>query len=225
MKLSIIIPVFNEQDTIAEIIQRVKAVPYHKEIMVVDDGSTDDTKKILKNIKDNSFQVFYHDRNYGKGRAIRTALERVSGDIILIQDADLEYNPQEYEKLLKPILEGRTKVVYGSRFRGEGKAMFFWHAVGNNLLTLVTNLLYDSTLTDMETCYKVFKKEVIKNISLKSNRFNIEPELTAKILKKGHRIYEIPISYTGREYRDGKKITWKDGVIAFWTLWKYRFFD
>jgi len=223
--ISIIIPVFNEKKTVEEIIHRVKAVPFNKEIIIVDDGSSDGTKEILKKIVDPLINIFYHKKNYGKGRAVRTGLEKASGDIILIQDADLEYNPREYPQLLKPILENKAEVVYGSRFRGEGKSMFFWHAVGNNFLTFVTNLLYNTTLTDMETCYKVMKKEVLEGVTLKSNKFNIEPELTAKILKKRYRIYEVPISYAGREYSEGKKITWRDGLIALWTLIKYRFFN
>ncbi|PIY96868.1 MAG: glycosyl transferase [Candidatus Kerfeldbacteria bacterium CG_4_10_14_0_8_um_filter_42_10] len=222
MKLSIIMPVYNERATIEEIIRRVNAAPYEKEIILVDDGSSDGTKEILEEIKDPLVRIYYHDKNYGKGRAVRTGLAKASGGIILIQDADLEYDPREYAQLLRPILEGKAEVVYGSRFRGEGKTMFFWHAVGNNFLTFMTNLLYNTTLTDMETCYKVMKKEVLKGITLKSDKFNIEPELTAKILKKGYRIYEVPISYAGREYSEGKKITWKDGIVALWTLIKHR---
>ncbi|MBU2235934.1 glycosyltransferase family 2 protein [Patescibacteria group bacterium] len=223
MKLSIIIPVYNEKGTFKKIIKKVKAVPYEKEIIVVDDGSHDGTREILKNFKDPEVQIYYHEKNYGKGRAIRTGFEHMTGDVVLIQDADLEYDPQEYGALLKPIQDGKAEVVYGSRFRGEGKAMLFWHAIGNKFLTFVTNILYDTTITDMETCYKVFKTDIIKNLKLTANRFNIEPEMTAKVLKKGYRIYEVPISYTGREYDEGKKITWRDGFIALWTLIKYRF--
>jgi glycosyltransferase involved in cell wall biosynthesis len=222
MKLSIIIPVYNEKNTFNKIIEKVKAVPYEKEIIVIDDGSQDGTRDILKNFKDPDVQIYYHDKNYGKGKAIRTGFEHITGDVVLIQDADLEYDPQEYHILLKPLLDGKADVVYGSRFRGEGKSMMFWHALGNKFLTLVTNILFNSTLTDMETCYKVFKTKVIQGLDLKSNRFNIEPELTAKILKRGYRIYEVPISYAGREYSEGKKITWRDGFIALWTLIKYR---
>lgn len=225
MKLSIIIPAYNEEKTLWELIHRVQRTPYEKEIIVVDDGSADQTKKILPKINLPNMKVFYHEKNYGKGRAIQTALPHTAGEIILIQDADLEYDPNEYQRLLKPIQGGRAKVVYGSRFRGEGKAMFFWHALGNKFLTLVTNLLYNASLTDMETGYKVFKREVISGLKLRSNRFNIEPEITAKILKKGVRIYEVPISYAGREYHEGKKITWRDGLVAFGTLIKYRFFN
>ena len=225
MKLTIIIPVYNEESTVEELIRRVQSTPYEKEIIIVDDGSIDSTKKILQQINQPNIKTLCHQENYGKGRAIRTALPEATGDIVLIQDADLEYDPSEYSLLLKPILNSKAEVVYGSRFRGEGKAMFFWHAMGNKFLTLVTNLLYNAILTDMETCYKVFKREIIGDLNLKSNRFNIEPEITAKILKKGIRIYEVPISYAGREYKEGKKITWKDGVVALGTLFKYRFFD
>ncbi|MFA6392109.1 MAG: glycosyltransferase family 2 protein [Patescibacteria group bacterium] len=222
MKLSIIIPVYNEKNTIKEILKKVQAAPYEKEIILVDDGSSDGTRDVLKTIQEQEIKIYYHEKNYGKGRAIRTALEKTSGDIILIQDADLEYDPQEYHILLKPILDGKADVVYGSRFRGEGKSMMFWHSLGNKFLTLVTNILFNSTLTDMETCYKVFKPKVVEGLKLESNRFNIEPELTAKILKRKYRIYEVPISYSGREYSEGKKITWRDGFVALWTLIKYR---
>lgn len=223
MRLSVIIPVYNEKETVEEIIRRVQAVPYDKEITVVDDGSSDGTTDVLKKMNYPSCRILYHKKNYGKGRAVRTGLAAASGDIVLIQDADLEYDPREYSRLLKPILEEKAKVVYGSRFKGEGKSMFFWHAAGNNFLTFLTNLLYDTTLTDMETCYKAFRREVLEGIVLKSDRFNIEPEITAKILKRGYRIYEVPISYVGREYSEGKKITWRDGLVALWTLIKYRF--
>src|SRR5690606_37090149 len=198
-----------------------------KEIIAVDDGSQDNSAQILRDEAEKGrIQAYFHPQNRGKGAAIRTALDHVSGDIVLIQDADLEYDPRDYPQLIAPILEGRATVVYGSRFLGgPRKAMLFWHMVGNKALTLVTNLLYDTILSDMETCYKVFKTEVIKPISIRSRRFEVEPELTAKILKRGIRIYEVPISYNGREYEEGKKITWKDGFIALWTLVKYRFVD
>lgn len=230
MKLSIIIPVYNEEATVREIIRRVNAVQLdgiEKEIIAVDDGSQDNSAQILRDEAEKGrIQAYFHPQNRGKGAAIRTALDHVSGDIVLIQDADLEYDPRDYPQLIAPILEGRATVVYGSRFLGgPRKAMLFWHMVGNKALTLVTNLLYDTILSDMETCYKVFKTEVIKPISIRSRRFEVEPELTAKILKRGIRIYEVPISYNGREYEEGKKITWKDGFIALWTLVKYRFVD
>lgn len=231
MKVSIIIPVYNEIDTLEKILARVRAVELDgiaKEIIAVDDGSTDGSRRILQDraASNDALHVYFHPQNRGKGAAIRTALDHVSGDIVLIQDADLEYDPREYSDLLKPILEERADVVYGSRFLGgPRKAMLFWHMLGNKLLTFVTNLLYDTILSDMETCYKVFRTEVIKPIKLRSRGFDFEPEITAKILKRGIRIYEVPISYTGREYHEGKKITWRDGLVALWTLFKYRFVE
>ena len=228
VKLSVIIPVYNERATIREILNRVRAVDVgmEKEIIVVDDGSTDGTRELLREEEARGdILLVFHERNQGKGAAVRTGIERASGDIILIQDADLEYDPRDYPQLLQPLIEGKASVVYGSRFLGPRKAMLFWHALGNKFLTLVTNILYDSILSDMETGYKAFRAEVIKGIPLRSRRFEFEPEVTAKILKRGHRIYEVPISYTGREYHEGKKITWRDGFIALWTLIKYRFVD
>lgn len=227
MKLSIIIPAYNERNTIREIIKKVKEVklPVEREIIVIDDGSTDGTTEIIKEMEKEIDKVVYHKENRGKGAAIRSGIQVATGDLILIQDADLEYDPEDYEKLLKPILKGKAQVVYGSRFTGERKNMFFTHWIGNRFLTLITNILYGTTLSDMETCYKLFKSEIIKDIKIKSDRFNFEPEITAKILKKKIRIYEVPISYSGREYSEGKKISWKDGIIALWTLIKYRFVD
>jgi glycosyltransferase involved in cell wall biosynthesis len=250
VRVSILIPAYNEQATIARLLQRVRAVDVildtragfadssllgenpqticvEKEIIVVDDGSTDATAQILrKESERGDIQLLHQTVNLGKGAAVRAAIGRASGDILLIQDADLEYDPRDYAKLLQPIVEGRASVVYGSRFLGgPRKAMLFWHAAGNKLLTLITNLLYDAILSDMETCYKAFRADVIKDIPLRSRRFEFEPEVTAKVLKRGHRIYEVPISYTGREYNEGKKITWRDGFSALWTLVKYRFVD
>jgi len=227
LKLSVVIPAYNEKPTIAEIIARVKATPYDKEIIVVDDGSTDGTREILRQMPGGDvLQVIYREKNGGKGAAVHDGFERASGDIILIQDADLEYDPREYPALIQPIMEGRASVVYGSRFLGgPRRAMFFTHMLGNQLLTFVTNVLYDTILSDMETCYKVFKAEVVKGMPLKSRRFEMEPEITARVLKKGIRIYEVPISYAGREFAEGKKITWRDGITALWTLIKYRFVD
>lgn len=223
MKLSILIPVYNERATILEILKRVQAVPYEKEIIAVDDGSTDGTRELLAQAQ--GVTVLYHDRNRGKGAAIQTALAHATGDIIVIQDADLEYDPRDYKQLIEPIMEGRAKVVYGSRFLGPRMAMFFWHMVANKFLTLMTNILYDAILSDMETGYKAFRADVIKGMRLRSHRFDFEPEVTAKVLKRGIRIFEVPISYYGREYSEGKKIGVKDGFVAIWTLLKYRFVD
>ncbi len=223
MKLSILIPVYNERATILEILKRVQAVPYEKEIIAVDDGSTDGTRELLAQVQ--GITVLYHDRNRGKGAAIQTALAHATGDIIVIQDADLEYDPRDYKQLIEPIVEGRAKVVYGSRFLGPRMAMFFWHMVANKALTLMTNILYDAILSDMETGYKAFRADIIKGMRLRSHRFDFEPEVTAKILKRGIRIFEVPISYYGREYSEGKKIGVKDGFVAIWTLLKYRFVD
>ena len=229
MKLSIVMPVFNERETLSEILGQVRAVELpgvEKEILVVEDGSTDGSREILaEEAQAGDLLVFYHEQNRGKGAAVRTAIEHATGDMIVIQDADLEYDPRDYPKLIQPIMERRVTVVYGSRFLGPRKAMMFWHMLGNKLLTLTTNVLYNAILSDMETCYKCFRADVIKDIPLRSRRFDFEPEVTAKVLKRGHRIFEVPISYYGREYFEGKKIGWKDAPIAFWTLVKYRFVD
>lgn len=228
MKLSIVIPVFNEVGTVDEIIRRVKAAPFEKEIIVVDDCSTDGTVQLLRKIDaiQDNVKVYYHDRNRGKGAALRTGFTAVQGDVVIIQDADLEYDPREYPNLLEPILDGRADVVYGSRFLGgPHRVLFFWHYVGNKFLTLLSNTLSNLNLTDMETCYKAFRKEVLKDLSLKSDRFGFEPEFTMKIAKRKLRIYEVPISYSGRTYHEGKKINWKDGVAAIYTILRYRFFD
>jgi glycosyltransferase involved in cell wall biosynthesis len=225
LKLSILIPIYNERATILEIARRVQAVPFEKEIIAVDDGSTDGTQELLPQLEQDGVIVLHHEKNQGKGAAIRTALTRASGDIIVIQDADLEYDPRDYKQLVEPIIEGRAKVVYGSRFLGPRMAMFFWHMLANKMLTLMTNILYDAILSDMETGYKAFRADVIKAIPLRSRRFEFEPEITAKVLKRGNRIYEVPISYFGREYSEGKKIGMRDGWVAIWTLLKYRFVD
>lgn len=227
LKVSVVMPVFNETDTIKEILKRVRAAPVDdKEIICVDDQSTDGTWDILqKEAKQKDIKLLRHAHNMGKGAAVRTGLEQVEGEVVIIQDADLEYDPEDYPKLLKPILSGRSKVVYGSRFLGEHKAMYFWHAVGNNLLTLLVNVLFDTTLTDMETCYKVFTADIAKRLRLNSPGWGFDPEITAKILKMGHRIYEVPISYTGREHFEGKKIRWTDALTVMFTILRYRFFD
>ena len=231
MKLSIIIPAYNEEKTILEVIDKVKKTSLKnitKEIIVVDDFSTDNTKSLLSNLRDSSIKVFFHQKNQGKGAAIRTGLNQATGNIILIQDADLEYNPEEYPKLLEPIIEGKADVVYGSRLEAikkDIKNMYKLHYVGNMFLTLMTNLLFGAKITDMETGYKVFRKEVIKDIKLRARRFDFEPEITAKILKKGYKIVEVPIGFAGRKFDEGKKITWRDGVNALYYLLKYRFSD
>ncbi len=228
--LSILIPVYNEAKTIEEIIKRVRATPYSKEIILVDDGSTDGTREVLKKNIEGKFadvKVILHDKNQGKGAAIRTAIQHVSGDYALIQDADLEYDPREYQTLLAPILEGRADVVFGSRFAGGGahRVHLFWHMIANKMLTTLSNMMTNLNLTDMEVCYKVFRSEILKSIVIKSNRFDFEPEITAKVAKKHCRVYEVPISYDGRDYNEGKKIGWRDGVKALWTIFKYRFRD
>lgn len=229
--LSVIVPVYNENATIEELLRRVGAVTVAKEIVVVNDGSTDGTLDTLLYLNQESsfnteFRLFSHDANQGKGAAVRRGIKESKGDIILIQDADLEYDPRDYSQLLQPILDGRADVVYGSRFLGgTHRALYFWHYAGNRFLTLLSNMLTDLNLSDMETCYKVFRREVFDKVTIKSNRFDFEPEITAKVAKNGFRVYETPISYSGRSYEDGKKITWRDGVKAIWALFRYRLFD
>jgi len=225
LKISIVIPIYNEQKTLETLIAKVSAVDYHKEIILVDDFSTDGSRAILESYENKeNFKVLYHKRNQGKGAALRTGFSNVSGDIIIIQDADLEYNPSDYGTLLEPILDGRADVVYGSRFLGgPHRVLFFWHYVGNLLLTTFSNMLTNVNLTDMETGYKAFTKEVKERLTFKCDRFGFEPEFTAKVAKNNFRIYEVPISYSGRDYSEGKKITWKDGVAAIWYIFKFRF--
>jgi len=223
--LSVIVPVFNERSTVAEVIRRIRAadIKVDLEVIVVDDGSSDGTDKVLAAMGDSTIRVIDHASNRGKGAAIRTGLATARGDLVLIQDADLEYDPADWPRLLNPILRGKAQVVYGSRFTGERKNMLPLHWVGNRFLSLVTNLLYSSTLSDMETCYKLFDRRVLEGITIQSDRFDFEPEITAKVLRRGYRIYEVPISYAGREPDEGKKITWRDGFGALKALVKFRF--
>jgi len=228
MKLSVVMPVYNEKATIREIIDRVQSVDIEKELIVVDDGSTDGTRDILKGLEPSlggTGRVFYFDRNRGKGAAVRYGIAQASGDVLVIQDADLEYDPEEFHALLEPFRKGRAAVVYGSRFLGGHRTGYYWTTLGNKFLTWLTNVIYNTNLTDMETCYKLFSMEILREIKLKCQRFEFEPEVTAKILKRGIHIYEVPISYVGREYSEGKKITWKDAWEAIKTLVRYRVFD
>jgi glycosyltransferase involved in cell wall biosynthesis len=226
MKLSIVIPVYNEIATLDEILKRVQAVAYDKEIIVVDDASTDGSTELLRQISDEHTTVLFHERNSGKGAAVRTGFGAVSGDIVIVQDADLEYDPNDYGRLIEPIVDGRADVVYGSRFTGgPQRVLFFWHYVGNKLLTLLSNMFTNLNLSDMETCYKVFRSSLLQNITIKSNRFGFEPEITAKFARQKCRIYEVPISYSGRNYEEGKKITWRDGLAALFHILRFRFFD
>lgn len=226
MKLSIVMPVYNERNTIKEILRRVKQVDLgdlEREIIIVDDNSQDGTRNILAMEEDSITRVIYHTENRGKGAAVRSGYKAATGDLVVVQDADLEYDPEDFPRLLEPILKGNAQVVYGSRFTGPRKNMLFWHYVGNRFLALTTNVLFNTTLSDMETCYKLMTREVLDSLDLKSDHFDIEPEITAKILKQRIRIFEVPISYAGREMEEGKKITWRDGIPALWTLFKYRF--
>ena len=222
--LSVVVPVYNERATIEEIIRRTLAVPVRIELIVVDDGSKDGTRELVSALREkHDFRLIFQDRNQGKGAALRRGFQEVSGDIVVIQDADLEYSPEEYPQLIELICQGRADVVYGSRFLGRHRVFLFTHYLGNRLLTGITNVLYNTMLSDMETCYKVMRTEVIRSMTLRSDSFGIEPELTAKIFKRGYRVYEVPITYDGRGYEEGKKITWRDGFVALWVLLKYRF--
>lgn len=224
--ISVVIPVYNEKDTIRQVVDSVRAVDMEKEIILVDDFSTDGTREILATLAADDLRIYYHERNMGKGAALSTGFGQVAGDVVIIQDADLEYNPEEYPKLVRPILDGRADVVYGSRFVGGEyhRVLFFWHMVGNKFLTLLSNMLTNLNLTDMETCYKVFKKSILKKLTIEENRFGFEPEITAKIAKMNVRIYEVGISYSGRGYKEGKKINWKDGISALRCILKYNLF-
>ena len=222
--LSVVMPAFNERETIEEIIRRVLAVSIRTQLIVVDDCSTDGTRDILARLQPElGFTLLLQARNMGKGAALRRGFEAVQGDLVVIQDADLEYSPEEFPSLIELICEGRADVVYGSRFLGRHRVFLFTHYAGNLLLTFLTNVLYNTMLTDMETCYKVMRTEVLRSMELHANGFGIEPELTAKIFKRGYRVYEVPITYDGRGYDEGKKIGWRDGVVALWVLVRYRF--
>lgn len=227
MKLSVVIPVYNEKKTLNELILRVEAVSIDKEVIIVDDASTDGTRDLLKKYeKKEGFEVIYQPKNKGKGAALRAGFEIVKGEVIIIQDADLEYNPKDFHVLLGPIFDKRADVVYGSRFLGGShRVLFFWHYLANKFLTTLSNMFTNINLTDMETGYKAFRREVIESISLKSNRFGFEPEFTMKVAQRKFVIYEVPISYDGRDYSEGKKINWKDGVAALWFILRFRFFN
>jgi glycosyltransferase involved in cell wall biosynthesis len=228
-KLSVVVPVYNERNTLVEIVRRMRAVELpdsiEREIIIVDDGSDDGTRDVLKQLGDSTVRVIMHDTNQGKGAAVRTGFAHAVGEYVLVQDADLEYDPEDWPRLLNPVMRGRARVVYGSRFTGERRNMLFLHWIGNRFLSLVTNVLYNTTLSDMETCYKLIDRNLLNEMSLSANKFDFEPEITAKLLRRGVRIYEVPISYAGREFDEGKKITWHDGFAALWTLVKYRFKD
>jgi glycosyltransferase involved in cell wall biosynthesis len=228
-KLSVVIPVYNEERWIREVVRRVQAVPIPKEILIVEDHSTDNTRDVLQTLTEDNVRVVYQPHNQGKGAALREGFRQATGDVVIVQDADLEYDPAEYPRLIQPILDGRADVVYGSRFIGDGhRVLYYWHSVANHMLTTLSNMFTNLNLTDMETCYKVFRREVLQDIKLKSNRFGFEPEITAKIARrreKPWRIYEIPISYSGRTYEDGKKIGLKDAFNALYCILWFRYFD
>jgi glycosyltransferase involved in cell wall biosynthesis len=222
--LSVVMPCYNERDTIEEIIRRVLAVPIRTELIVVDDGSRDGTRDILTRLQQElQFKLVFQPANAGKGSALRRGFEEVTGHLVVIQDADLEYSPEEFPELIELICDGRADVVFGSRFLGRHRVFMFSHYLGNRFVTFMTNVLYNTMLTDMETCYKVMRTEVLRSMTLQSNGFGIEPEMTAKIFKRNYRVYEVPITYDGRGYEEGKKITWRDGFVALWVLLKFRF--
>jgi len=222
MKLSVIVPVYNEESTVEVILKKLLKVKEVSQVVLVDDGSTDKTPQILKKIKHRKLKK-YHQPNNGKGSAVRLGLEKVTGDYVLIQDADLEYDPEDIPALLMPVKKGQATVVYGSRFLGPHMNLLFWHKMGNNLINLVTNILFNTTLSDLETCYKLLPTKLMRDLDLKARSFDLEPEITCKILKKGVKIFEVPISYVGRDFSEGKKITWVDGIEALWVILKLRF--
>jgi glycosyltransferase involved in cell wall biosynthesis len=226
MRLSVIMPCYNEAESLPDILNKVRAITIDKEIIVIDDCSSDDTPNVLANEQRNdpNLRVIRHERNRGKGAAVRTGIAAATGDVIIVQDADLEYDPNDFYVVLKPIFDGRVGVVYGSRFMGSHTGMYFWNALGNKFLTFLTNFLFNCWISDMETCYKAFRADIIKNIPLESNDFRIEPEITAKILLRKERIFEVPVSYIGRTYEEGKKMKPSQGFWAIWALFKYRFF-
>lgn len=224
--LSVVIPVFNERRTIAEVVRRVRATPWRKEIIIVDDFSSDGTRDVLAQMSGDDLRVLYHDHNQGKGAALRTGFAQTHGDFVIVQDADFEYDPRDYAQLLQPLMDGRADAVFGSRFLGgPHRVLFFWHRLGNALMTMLSNMMTNLDLSDMETGYKAFRGELVRRIVIRSNRFGVEPELTAKLARHHARIYETPISYSGRDYSEGKKITWRDGVAALWHILRFRFFD
>ena len=224
--LTVVMPVYNEKSTLEEIVARVLAVPLRLELVAVDDASTDGTREMLERLsQERGFRLFKQERNQGKGAAVRRGIAEAQGDIVVIQDADLEYSPEEYPELVELIVKGKADAVFGSRFIGRHRCHLFTHYLANLFLNLVTNVLYNTTMTDMETCFKAVRAELLKSLELKSDRFGIEPEITAKLFKRGARVYEVPITYEGRDYTEGKKITWRDGFPALWTLVKYRFVD
>ncbi|MCX6348371.1 MAG: glycosyltransferase family 2 protein [Candidatus Aureabacteria bacterium] len=226
MKISVVIPIYNERNTVLRLLETVRSQKLDQEIIMVDDGSTDGTRDILKGLKYPEVKVVFHERNQGNGAALRTGFQHAAGDIVIVQDADLEYDPGEYPRLIKPIVDNLADVVFGARFMGgPHRVLYFWHYFGNKLLTLITNVLYNVNLNDMETCYKVFRREALQGVTIRSNRFGFEPEFTAKVAKRKLRIYEVPISYFGRTYEEGKKVTWKDGFSALAALLKFRFTD
>jgi glycosyltransferase involved in cell wall biosynthesis len=224
--LSVVIPVYNEKDFLAEVVRQVQVTPYRKEIIIVDDGSTDGTREVADRLQSDEVRLFRHERNRGKGAALRTGFAQTKGEIVIIQDADLEYSPTDYPALLQPILDGRADAVFGSRFLGgPHRVLFFWHRLGNALLTTLSNMMTNLDLSDMETGYKAFRGDLARRLRIRSDRFGVEPEMTAKLARMKARIYETPISYRGRDYAEGKKITWRDGLSALWQIFRFRFFD